>query len=109
MFDTGRHNQNYMCIDAFNISHGLKTPTVIAWSVCLCHVITSHYKQYEPVHSIFFETHVRPVETQLSDQSLLSARRPFGSLATHIVSCKDFDYTEWISRLFWSLGVHAVL
>ena len=42
-----------------------------------------------------------------SDQSLLSAWRKLGSLATHWVHSKDSDQTGWMPRLIWVFAGHT--
>ena len=55
--------------------------------------------------------HVRPAKTQISlgicpvwSESLLSAWRKLGSLATHWAHSEDSDQTVWMHRLIWDFA-----
>ena len=60
--------------------------------------------------------HVCPAKTQISlgispvwSESLLSARRKLGSLATHWAHSKDSDQTGWMPRLIWVFAGRTVI
>ena len=64
--------------------------------------------EYEPQHDKTNKMGVRPARTQISlgirpvwSESLLSAWRKLGSLATHWADGKDSVQTGWMSRLIW--------
>ena len=64
--------------------------------------------QYEPPHDKTNKMSVCPAKTQISlgirpvwSESLLSAWRKLGSLATHWVHSKDSDQSGWMPRLSW--------
>ena len=60
--------------------------------------------------------HVHPAKTQISlgirpvwSESLLSAWRKLGSLATHWAHSEDSDQTGWMPRLIWVFAGHTVI
>ena len=60
--------------------------------------------------------HVRPAKTQIylgikpvRLESLLSARRKLGSLATHWAHSEDSDQTGWMPRLIWVSAGRTVI
>ena len=60
--------------------------------------------------------HVLPAKTQISlgirpvwSESLLSAWRKIGSLATHWVHSEDSDQTGWMPRLIWVFAGRTVI
>ena len=59
---------------------------------------------------------VRPAKTQISlgirpvwSESLLSAWRKFGSLATHWAHSEDSDQTGWMPRLIWVFAERTLI
>ena len=63
---------------------------------------------FEPRHDKTNKVSVRPAKTQISlgicpvwSESLLSAWRNLGPLATHWAHSEDSDQTGWIPRLIW--------
>ena len=61
-----------------------------------------------------YKMSMRPAKTQSawasaqSDQSLLSAWRDLGALATHWVHSEDADQTGWMPRLIWVFAGRTV-
>ena len=85
-----------------------------------------HLPEYSTCHSMFTDMsrnmskptkwHVRPAKTHVSlgicpvwSESLLSAWRKLGSLATHWVHSEDFDQTGRMSRLIWVFAGRTVI
>ena len=69
----------------------------------------------EPPHDKTNEMSVPPAKTQISlgirpvwSESLLSAWRKLGSLATHLVHSEDSDQTGWMPRLIWVFAGRTV-
>ena len=69
---------------------------------------TSECWIFEPPHYKTNKMTVRPAKTQISlgihpvwSESLLSAWRNLGSLATHWAHNEDSDQTGWMPRLIW--------
>ena len=74
------------------------------------------FKQVSRIMTKPAKWHVRPAKTQISlgihpvwSESLLSAWRKLGSLATHWVHSKDSDQTEPMLRLIWVFAGRTVI
>ena len=84
-----------MCEISDPLSYTIEWLHVLKWN--MSHLMTKPTKW-----------HVRPAKTQISlgirpvwSESLLSACRKLGSLATHWTHSEDSDQTGWMSRLIW--------
>ena len=74
------------------------------------------YRKCEPQHDKTNNVVVRPAKTQISlgirpvwSESLLSAWRKLGSLATHWVHSEDSDQTGRMPRLIWVFAGHTLI
>ena len=71
--------------------------------------------RFEPPHDKTNNVVVRPAKTQISlgiryvwTESLLSAWRKLGSLATHLAHSEDSDQTGQMPRLIWVFAVRTL-
>ena len=71
---------------------------------------------FEPRHDKTNKMAVHPAKTQISlgilpvwSESLLSAWRNLGFLATHWVHSEDSDQTGWMARLIWVFTRHTLI
>ena len=106
--DQTAHSRSLICIFVVRICG--KTGFLMMW------LIYFSLPKYEPRHDKTNKLNVRPAMTRISlgirpvwSESLLSAWRKLGLLATHWAHIKDSDQTGRMPRLIWVLAGRTVI